>query len=236
MRAFTSLADAAGGLLDHGAGIGDHRSNGTRKHHRRPNREPHLRPRREKVFGDGPRIPLDREAKVRLMHLARALKHKTEKGRHYGLLTGKFVDVLHAMLWLIHDGRSGQCNPSYDTIAAKAGCARSTVAEAIHALEHAGLLSWTQRIKRVRERMTDLFGRSVWVWRVVRTSNAYTFRDPKAAEPRRKSSKSEIPSGPPDDLKKQLTPTVDNLVDRALASYAQAAGFIQIKEGESRAR
>ena len=33
----------------------------------------HLR-RREKVFGDGPRVPLDREAKVRIMHLARALK------------------------------------------------------------------------------------------------------------------------------------------------------------------
>ena len=31
----------------------------------------HLRPRREKVFGDGPRIPLDREAKVRIMHFAR---------------------------------------------------------------------------------------------------------------------------------------------------------------------
>jgi hypothetical protein len=85
----------------------------------------HLRPRREKVFGEGPRIPLEREAKVRIMHLARALKHKTERGKHYGVLTGNFVDVLHAMLWLIHDGRSGQCNPSYETIAGKAGCAMS---------------------------------------------------------------------------------------------------------------
>jgi hypothetical protein len=57
----------------------------------------HLRPRREKVFGDGPRIPLDREAKVRIMHLARALKAKTERGKHYGVLTGKFVDVAHAI-------------------------------------------------------------------------------------------------------------------------------------------
>jgi hypothetical protein len=46
----------------------------------------HLRPRREKKFGDGPRIPLEREAKVRIMHLARALKHKTEPGKHYGVL------------------------------------------------------------------------------------------------------------------------------------------------------
>ena len=77
----------------------------------------HLRPRREKVFGDGPRIPLDREAKVRIMHLARALKHRTEPRKHYGALTGKFVDILNALLWLIHDGRSGQCNPAYATMA-----------------------------------------------------------------------------------------------------------------------
>jgi hypothetical protein len=133
----------------------------------------HLRLRREKVFGDGPRIPLDREAKVRIMHLARTLKHKTEPGKHYGILTGKFVDVLHAMLWLIHDGRSGQCNPAYATIADKAGCAMSTVCEAIKALELAGLLSWVNRIVRVRIRERDLFGQWATTWRVLRTSNAY---------------------------------------------------------------
>jgi hypothetical protein len=127
----------------------------------------HLRPRREKVFGDGPRIPLEREAKVRIMHLARALKHKTEPGKHYGVLTGKFVDVLHAMLWLIHDGRSGQCNPSYATIADKAGCAMSTVCEAIKALEAVGILSWVNRIVRVRIRECDLFGHWATTWRVL---------------------------------------------------------------------
>ena len=136
----------------------------------------HLKPRREKVFGDGPRISLDREAKIRIMHLARALKHKTEPGKHYGVLTGKFVDVLHAMLWLVHDGRSGQCNPSYATIADKAGCAMSTVCEAIKALELAGILSWVNRIVRVRLRERDLFGQWATTWRVLRTSNAYVFQ------------------------------------------------------------
>jgi Helix-turn-helix domain len=152
----------------------------------------HLRPRREKVFGEGPRVPLEREAKVRIMHLARALTHKTEPGKHYGVLTGKFVDVLHAMLWLIHDGRSGQCNPSYETIAGKAGCAMSTVCEAIKALELAGLLSWVNRIVRVRVRERDLFGHWATTWRVLRTSNAYVFHDPKAAE----RSKTEIRQDP----------------------------------------
>ena len=48
----------------------------------------HLRPRREKVFGNGPRVPLDREAKVRITRLAEALKHRTEPKKHYGVLTG----------------------------------------------------------------------------------------------------------------------------------------------------
>ena len=46
----------------------------------------YLRRRREKVFGDGRPQPLDREAKLRIMTRARALKQRTEKGKHYGLL------------------------------------------------------------------------------------------------------------------------------------------------------
>jgi hypothetical protein len=168
----------------------------------------HLRPRREKVFGDGPRLPLDGNAKARIMHLARVLKRRTEPGRHYGRLTGKFVDVLDAMLWLIHDSRSGQCNPAYETIADKAHCARSTVYGAIQALELAGILSWSQRIKRVRERELDLFGRWVWYWRVVRTSNAYVFRDPG----RRNTPKSDFRTGPIDEVKKKDARPVDTWI------------------------
>ena len=43
-----------------------------------------LQRRREKVFGDGRPVPLDRNAKARIMTLARALMHKTEPGKHYG--------------------------------------------------------------------------------------------------------------------------------------------------------
>ena len=92
-----------------------------------------------------------------------------------------FLDVLGALLWGFHNTRSGCCFPSYETIAAKADCARSTVAEAIKALECAGVLTWQNRITRIRERCRDLFGRVDWRWRVIRTSNAYVFQDPKAA-------------------------------------------------------
>jgi hypothetical protein len=74
---------------------------------------------------------LDRNAKVRIMHLARCLSRRTEKGRAYGRLTAKAVAVLEAILWTFHNAKSGLCFPSYETIAAAAHCARSTVAEAI---------------------------------------------------------------------------------------------------------
>ena len=161
----------------------------------------HLRRRREKVFGDGRPQPLDREAKLRIMTRARALKQRTAKGKHYGQLTAKCLDVLEALLWSFHNARSGLCFPSLETIAAKAKCARSTVAEAIKALEAAGILSWVNRIVRVKDSALDLFGHWANRWRVLRTSNAYQFADPKAvgghkgAATQANASKSESPAG-----------------------------------------
>ena len=100
--------------------------------------------RREKLFGEGRCLPLDRNAKARIMMLARALTHRTEKGKHYGVLTAKFVRVLEALLWGFHNAATGRCFPSYERIAEKANCARSTVYEAIRALERAGILTWVQ--------------------------------------------------------------------------------------------
>ena len=57
--------------------------------------------------------------------------------------------MLQALLWRFHNSRSGVCFPSYEAIAAKAECARSTVAEALKALEWAGVLTWQHRITRI---------------------------------------------------------------------------------------
>ena len=149
------------------------------------------------MFGLGRPRALDRNAKVRIMHWARCLSRRTEKGRAYGEITAKALAVLEALLWAFHNARSGLCFPSYEKIAEAASCARSTVAEAIKALEDAGVLSWVHRIKRVKEAAPDLFDGHGWRWRVIRTSNAYNFRDPKAAVDRPNSSKSEKPTGTP---------------------------------------
>jgi Helix-turn-helix domain len=154
----------------------------------RPARGPE---RREKMFGLGRPRALDRNAKIRIMHWARCLARKTEKGKAYGVLTAKALAVLEALLWGFHNAKSGFCFPSYERIAEAAHCARSTVAEAIKALEDAGVLSWVQRIKRVREHCADLLGDNGWRWRVLRTSNAYNFCEPGS----RSSSKSDFQSG-----------------------------------------
>ena len=147
------------------------------------------------MFGLGRPRALDRNAKVRIMHWARCLSRRTEKGKAYGVVTAKALAVLEALLWAFHNAKSGVCFPSYERIAEAAHCARSTVAEALKALEDAGILSWVQRIKRVREPCPDLLGDNGWRWRVLRTSNAYAFNDPSAATARASSSKSEKPTG-----------------------------------------
>ena len=123
-------------------------------------------------------------------YTARCLSRRTEKGRAYGVITAKAVMVLEALLWAFHNARSGVCFPSNEKIAEvaeAAGCARSIVAEAIKALEDAGVLTWVQRVKRVRERCADLLGDNGWRWRVLRTSNAYAFTDPSPAADRAES-------------------------------------------------
>jgi hypothetical protein len=114
------------------------------------------------------------------MTRARALSHRTAKGKHYGVLTAKALDVLRVLLWQFHNARTGLCFPSLATIADAAGCCEATVTSSLKALEAAALLTWCNRLKRVRERVAGLFGGdNAGRVRVVRTSNGYRFNDPQ---------------------------------------------------------
>jgi hypothetical protein len=183
--------------------------------------------RREKVFGPGRAVPLDRNAKCRIQAYARAWNRlHRQDGQHKGPITRSFLDVLEALLWEFHNSRTGCCFPGYERIAGQAECARSTVAEALKVLEWAGVLTWQHRITRIRERCRDLFGREGWRWRVIRTSNAYVFKDPKATELGRIPSKSE---NRPGTLNQEILDPVpapavdpDTPLERALARFAAA--------------
>jgi hypothetical protein len=172
-----------------------------------------IRHRREKVFGPGHAVPLDRNAKCRVMVAARAW---SARHRHKGPITRAFLDVLSVLLWQFHNSRSGACFPSYESVATKAGCARSTVAAALKALEFAGVLSWQHRITRVRERCTDLFGNDGWQWRVHRRSNSYAFRDPQQHTERPSAYQSENQPGTLNQVLLASNKGPDTPLERAL--------------------
>ena len=110
------------------------------------------------------------------------------------------------------------------TIADKAGCAPSTVGEAIRALEAVGILSWVNRIRRVGTRERDLFGHWTTTWRVLRTSNAYVFHDPKIAAQQGRPSNTDFRCGPPNAHKKQ--PVIQAAAARARLTPAERAALI----------
>ena len=104
--------------------------------------------------------------------------------------------MLEALLWGFHNARTGCCFPSYEAIAAKAECARSTVAEALKALEWAGVLTWQNRITRIQVRERDLFGQWASRWRVIRTQQRLRVPRPESGGFRGvPASKSENPTG-----------------------------------------
>ena len=183
--------------------------------------------RREKVFGAGRAVPLDRNAKVRIAAYARAwsARHK-RPGQHKGPITRAFLDVLQALLWGFHNSRDGRCFPSYEAIAERAVCARSTVAEALKVLELAGVMTWQHRIARARVRQRDLFGRWSNRWTVIRTSNAYVFRDPKVSVAGLPRAQSENPVGTKDQevISSVLVPAcnADRPLERALARFGES--------------
>ena len=158
----------------------------------------HLRPRREKVFGDGRPRPLDRNAKARVMLLARALMRRTEKGKAYGAISAKALAVLEALLWGFHNARSGLCFPSYETIAENAPVApaRPSPRRSRRLRRRACLRGLTASCASASAAQTcsATWGPAV---RVIRTSNAYHFRDPlpsKLPDNLANSSKSGFPA------------------------------------------
>jgi hypothetical protein len=128
----------------------------------------HLRPRRAKLFTDGRQTPVDRNDRARGMFLAHAARRRGE-------ITRAAVDIFHALLFKFANLGDGRCFPSYKRIAEAAGCVERTVGNCLPDLEAAGLLTWVNRIQRVRERVAGLGGLWASVWRVIRTSNAYDF-------------------------------------------------------------
>jgi hypothetical protein len=92
-----------------------------------------------------------------------------------------------------------------------------------------------------RERCRDLFGRESWRWRVVRTSNACVFNDPLQRAGGLPASKSENPTGTPNQdvssvSASQSVPARDpnNPLERALQSLGITIEALNKSEGADR--
>ena len=174
---------------------------------------------RGKMFGTSVGTPLDREQKNRVMVYARAWNALNKTGgSHIGPITRAGFDVLRTLLWGFHNQHTGRCFPSYEAIAAKAGCVRSTVHAALKVLELAGVLTWIHRLSRAGGR-------------VLRTSNAYVFTAPIAKSENRSGSKTQeiqsSVSAPPDRPAPQII-VLDarSPLDDALIRLGRACGAL----------
>jgi hypothetical protein len=130
------------------------------------------RPRREKLFREKRGIPLDREAKVRIMAYARGYnaKHRRE-GQHQGPITWAFFRVLKTLLWEFH-------NPA-PAIAFRATrrLPRRRNAAGIPSMKPSK--SWRPAASSIGSTASTKSS-SEGSWQVIRVSNAYLFRDPLA--------------------------------------------------------
>jgi hypothetical protein len=120
---------------------------------------PHPRPwHRSSVFGDGRRVPLDREQRAQF-------KAKLKLQRRPGRLTLAAAEVGRTLCEML--GSDGRLEPSQETIAARACVEVSTVQRSIKQLAAFGFLTWTRRLARC--------GSRVW-----QTSSAYVLTLPGA--------------------------------------------------------
>ncbi len=109
---------------------------------------------RDSIFGTGPRLPLDRNARARFLFLA-------QLHRRPGRLSVAALGVAQYLIRLL--GADGRLDPSHATLAALARVHIATVKRALRRLADLGLLRWQRRL--VRDEATG--------WRTEQTSNAY---------------------------------------------------------------
>ena len=114
-------------------------------------------------------VPLDRNARARLIFAALAIETKTKaKGRTDGAIGRSGLVILQVLLSYASLSASGRCDPALTTIADKARCCVQTVVSALERLASIGLITVTRRWLRVRDPQTG-----VMVSRQI--TNAYAF-------------------------------------------------------------
>jgi hypothetical protein len=130
--------------------------------------------------GDQWRRPLDRNDRARVLHCAEALERRTKrKHKRDGVLGQSALALLRCLLNHFQNGKSGRLDPSYTQMQKITGFCRQTIADALKALERAGILEIMRRIVRERVRVWVEEAKKFFVYdRVVQTTNAYMVNFP----------------------------------------------------------
>jgi hypothetical protein len=132
-------------------------------------------------FGPPERRKLDRNMRVRLLHLAIALDRRTrQKGQHGGILKRTGIEVLRQLLFTFLNMQTGACFPSHQQIAQAAGCCIETVRKAIRSLEAAGIIETIRR--KIVATFTSRQHRARYDV-AVQDSNSYVFNVPLSDRP-----------------------------------------------------
>ena len=117
-------------------------------------------------------VPASRKAIARIWHKARRWDRETRQpGRHGGIVGRTALATLYALAFDFLNYRTGRLDPSLDQIAAKAGCCRRAVVNALARLRELGLLAWQRRCEEDR----DTQGR----FRLRQRTNAYGLLPPR---------------------------------------------------------
>lgn len=90
--------------------------------------------------------PMPKRDAAKFWHKARELERRSRTpGRQDGRLGRNGLAVLHALIFDFLNHRTGQCDPSYEQIAAAAAISVRSVARGIKKLKAAGILDWARR-------------------------------------------------------------------------------------------
>src|SRR4051812_28853673 len=114
---------------------------------------------------------MSRKQAAKLWHKARRWDRETRQpGRHGGVIGRTALTTLYTLLFDLLNHKTGRLDPSLDAIAAKAGCCRRAVVDALARLRDLGLLAWRRRCEETR----DAEGR----FRLRQKTNAYGLLPP----------------------------------------------------------
>jgi hypothetical protein len=161
-------------------------------------------------------VPLDNASKYRILAQLKPLLRKSQKFKHYGLITDKVYEVARTLLLDFHNSKTGLCYPSIGRIAQAANCSDWLVKKALRLLEMIGLV--------VRYNRNTI----AWLWdegtqryrnRWIRTSNCYVF-NAEFGKGEKSCPQASMGAKQPETVSKKFAYSLNKMVGEALTRLA----------------